>query len=87
MADIIFWILFGTLTGWVAALTTPRQPSRIKSSLGIGVLGAIAGGVLGHIFLDFDGQSDTRFNTPSLIAAVWGAIVLLAVFWTVDRQR
>jgi len=86
MADIIFWVLFGILTGWIATLTTEHGPHRIKVNIGIAVLGAIAGVTLAHAFLSFTEQG-INFSVPSLLAAVCGAIVLLTVVRTVDRER
>lgn len=86
MANVIFWILFGVLAGWVSVLATERGSDRLRVNIILGVLGALAGGALGQSLLSFTEQGIT-FSVPSLLAAVCGAIILLTLVKTVDRER
>jgi len=85
MANLIFWILFGILAGWISALATEQGPHRLRVNIAVGVLGAIAGGALGHVLLSFNEQG-INFSVPSLLAAVCGAIIFITLVKSVDRQ-
>lgn len=78
MLNIILWIIFGGLAGWIASLimNTDEEQGAIANII-VGVLGAFIGGFLVSMFLGEDGI--TGFNITSLIVAVLGAVVLLAV--------
>jgi uncharacterized membrane protein YeaQ/YmgE (transglycosylase-associated protein family) len=85
MANLIFWILFGVLAGWISALATGQGPHRLRVNIIAGVLGAIAGGALGYALLSINEQG-ISFSVTSLLAAVCGAIILVTLVKTVDRQ-
>ena len=80
--NIILWIIFGALAGWIASLVmkTNREQGFVLD-LVVGVVGAFVGGL---IFSLFGAQGVTGFNFPSLLVAILGAIVLL---WIVKAVR
>lgn len=75
--NIIAWIILGGLAGWIASLImgTNRQQGCLIDIV-VGIVGAFVGGL---IFGLFGGTGVTGFNIWSLLVAVIGAIVLLAI--------
>lgn len=72
---IILWIIFGALAGWIASAIMGSGESLVMDIV-LGIVGAIIGGWLMSII----GKSGvTGFNLYSLLVAVLGAIVLIAI--------
>jgi len=75
---LVYWILMGLIAGAVAKLLTPgKDPGGCIVTVLIGIAGALIGGFLSTL-LGFGGI--TGFDLRSLIIAILGAVVLLAVF-------
>ena len=73
--NIILWIIFGALAGWIASLLVGKNQG-LLTNIVVGVIGAFLGGWL---FDQFGGQGVTGFNLSSLLVAVVGAVVLLVI--------
>ena len=73
--NIIMWIIFGALAGWIASLImrTNEEQGAVANII-IGIIGAFIGGA---IFRMFGGEGVTGFSLGSLIVAVIGAVILL----------
>lgn len=73
--NILLWILFGAIAGWIASIVMKTDPDQgTLSDIILGIVGAIIGGFIMESF----GQSGvTGFNLYSVAVAVLGAIVLL----------
>jgi uncharacterized membrane protein YeaQ/YmgE (transglycosylase-associated protein family) len=81
---IITWIIFGALAGWIASII--MRTNAEQGALGniiVGILGALLGGFLLQALTGNDGV--TGFNLGSLIVAILGAIILLAVMRSFRR--
>ncbi|HEX7963654.1 MAG TPA: GlsB/YeaQ/YmgE family stress response membrane protein [Candidatus Saccharimonadales bacterium] len=77
MTDVFFWILFGVLAGWIASIITDTQdPRKVLGNMTLGVLGAIAGGTFMRVY---DERGIAGLSIPSLLTAVCGAIILIAL--------
>ncbi|MGB4800696.1 MAG: GlsB/YeaQ/YmgE family stress response membrane protein [Candidatus Saccharimonadales bacterium] len=76
--NIIVWVIFGALAGWIASLvagTDARQGA--VANIIVGVLGAFIGGLLMQML----GKSGVNgFNLYSLLVAIGGAVLLLFVY-------
>lgn len=75
MADIIFWIIFGAIAGWIASMVMGSNNSLVTDII-LGIVGAIVGGWLASLL---GGSGVTGFNIYSLVVAVIGAIVVIYV--------
>jgi uncharacterized membrane protein YeaQ/YmgE (transglycosylase-associated protein family) len=74
---IILWIVFGALVGWLASLIVRTNFEQgLLADIVLGILGAVVGGVISQFF---GGPSVTGFNIPSLIVALIGAILVVAI--------
>jgi len=81
--DIILWIVFGALVGWVASLimkTDGEQGALLN--IVVGIVGAVVGGWV----MNFFGESDvTGFNLYSFLVALLGAVILIAIVKALRR--
>jgi len=75
--SIIAWIVLGLIAGWLAGIVMRGGGYGIIGDIVLGILGAIIGGWLTGILLGRDVVSG--FNIETLIVAVIGAIVLIAI--------
>ncbi|MEK7600689.1 MAG: GlsB/YeaQ/YmgE family stress response membrane protein [Patescibacteria group bacterium] len=82
--DIILWIVFGALAGWIASMVmgTNAQQGAIANIV-IGILGAIIGG---FVVSSLGGSGSTGFNLYSLLVAILGAVILIWIMRFVRRQ-
>lgn len=74
--NILLWILFGALAGWLASVIMGTREQGLLTDIVLGIIGAILGGWL---FNRFGAAGVTGFNLGSLLVAVVGAIVVLAI--------
>jgi uncharacterized membrane protein YeaQ/YmgE (transglycosylase-associated protein family) len=73
--NIILWILFGAIAGWVASLIMRTDAEQgTLANIVIGILGAFIGGFVSR---SLGGPSADGFNLTSLIVAIVGAVILL----------
>ena len=71
---VISWIILGLIAGWIASKLVNKTGSGIFMDIGLGVIGAIVGGILARL-VGIHGV--TGLNIYSLIIAVIGSIVVL----------
>lgn len=77
MVDLIVWVLFGALVGWIASMimgTNGRQGG--FANIVVGIVGALLGGFIARAL---GGAGVTGFNLMSFIVALGGAVLLIAV--------
>jgi uncharacterized membrane protein YeaQ/YmgE (transglycosylase-associated protein family) len=81
--DILLWIVFGALAGWIASMIM-QSSSGLLWDIVVGIVGAVIGGfimnALGHSGVE-------GFNLYSLVVAVIGACVLIAIVRAVRRTN
>ena len=73
--SIIAWIILGLIAGWVASLITNSREGMVMNIV-VGIIGAFIGGLVLNLF-GTGGVSG--LNLPSLLTAVLGAVILLAI--------
>ena len=74
--SIIAWIVIGLIAGWLAGMIMHGGYGLIGDLI-LGILGAIIGGWVTGLVLGRD--MVTGFNIETLVVAVIGAIVLIAI--------
>jgi uncharacterized membrane protein YeaQ/YmgE (transglycosylase-associated protein family) len=84
MINLILWLLFGALVGWLASIVmrTDGQQGALLNIV-VGIIGAMIGGFL------FGGPTinTSAFNLTALIVSFVGAVILLAIVNLVRRGR
>ncbi|HEX9440981.1 MAG TPA: GlsB/YeaQ/YmgE family stress response membrane protein [Roseiflexaceae bacterium] len=82
MINLILWLLFGALIGWLASLVmrTDAQQGAVLNIV-VGIIGALIGGFL------FGGPTinSSTFNLTALLISFVGAVILLAIVNLVRR--
>lgn len=82
---ILSWVILGLVAGALAKWIMPgKDPGGLVVTTLIGIAGAMVGGWLGS-FVGIG--SVTGFNLGSVATAAVGAIILLAVYRAVTKQR
>ena len=82
--NIILWIIFGGIAGWLASVITKRNDQMgCLTNIVVGILGAIIGGWVASL-IGLGGI--TGFNLGSLLIAMLGAIVLLLIIGFFQRR-
>jgi uncharacterized membrane protein YeaQ/YmgE (transglycosylase-associated protein family) len=83
---IIAWIVLGLLAGAIAkALLPGDDPGGFITTLAVGIVGAIIGGLVAD-WVGFEGLG-SFFDLRTWLLAVAGAVVLLLLIRMVDRSR
>ncbi|MDQ3756193.1 MAG: GlsB/YeaQ/YmgE family stress response membrane protein [Acidobacteriota bacterium] len=87
MLAILGWIVFGLLAGLIAKAIMPgRDPGGAIITILLGIVGAVIGGFIGRALFGYGRTADSAgdISSPgflmSLVLAVVGAIVVLAVY-------
>ena len=82
--SIIAWLVLGLLAGWIASMIMGTGGYGLLGDMAVGVVGALIGGfITGPLF----GMDVSGFNLTSLIVAVVGAIILIAIYLAVTGRR
>jgi len=89
LAQVIVWIIVGLLGGRLAALviTRERKGFGILRNLGIGLLGALVGGLLFRLFGIFPGLDRVAVSLRDVVAALIGSFLVLAVIGLWQRFK
>ena len=84
MWSIIVWIIVGALAGWIASkiMKTDEQMGGLANIV-VGVIGAFVGGWVAEL-IGFTVEAG-KFNFMSIVTAVLGAVILLAILKAVRR--
>ncbi len=77
--NIILWIIFGGVAGWVASMITGNDPGMgILANIVVGIIGALIGGwVADRLGVGGEAGPDRPTSIVSFLVAVLGAVVLL----------
>lgn len=73
--NILLWILFGALVGWIASLImrTDAEQGAVANII-IGIIGAFIGGAISRAL---GGSGVSGFNFGSIVMAILGSIILI----------
>jgi uncharacterized membrane protein YeaQ/YmgE (transglycosylase-associated protein family) len=75
--DIIAWVIFGALAGWIASMITKTNDEQgAVGNIITGIVGAFIGGFLVRLLTGSDVEG---FSLTSLIVAIIGAVILISV--------
>jgi len=75
----LYWVLLGLLAGTLAKFLVPgRDPSGCIVTIGLGIIGAFIGGLIGT-YVGWGRVTGGSFDPRSIALATLGAIVVLLV--------
>lgn len=84
--DIIVWIIVGALAGWVASMIMKTDASMgALANIVVGIIGAFLGGWVVSLF--GYNVAEGQINIPSILTAILGSVILLAIIKAVRGQR
>jgi uncharacterized membrane protein YeaQ/YmgE (transglycosylase-associated protein family) len=94
MFGILAWIIFGLIAGLIAkALMPGKDPGGCIVTTLLGIVGAVIGGFIGRTVFHYGRATDSMGDVSkpgflmSLVLAVIGAIILLAVYRLIARRN
>ena len=77
---LVLWILLGIAAGWIATLIMNSGDSLFANMI-IGVIGAVVGGIILKVF----GSGNSGLDSGSVLTAILGAVILLAIAKSAHR--
>jgi uncharacterized membrane protein YeaQ/YmgE (transglycosylase-associated protein family) len=80
---IIAWLVLGLVAGFLASLLMNKQGEGFWMDIILGIVGAVVGGFIAQL-VGFSGI--TGLNLYSILIAVGGAVVVLAVYHAMVRR-
>ena len=80
MINLILWLLFGALVGWLASIVmrTDAQQGALLNIV-VGIVGAFLAGLVLTPLLGIGTINQGNFSLPALIVSLLGAVALLAI--------
>lgn len=73
--NIILWIVFGGLVGWIASLIMKTNAQQgMLMDIVLGIVGAVVGGLIMNLF---GAPGVTGFNIYSFVVALIGAVAVV----------
>jgi uncharacterized membrane protein YeaQ/YmgE (transglycosylase-associated protein family) len=88
-SQIIVWILVGLIGGSFAGLivTRDRKGYGTFANLGLGLVGALVGGMLFYWTGIWPGLARIAVSLRDIVAAVIGSLIVLAAMWAWKRAK
>jgi len=89
IGQFIVWLVVGALAGNLAGrlVTLKREGLGRWTNLGVGMLGALIGGLIFNVFDIKLGLGDLKITFEDLIAAFLGSLLLIVVWWVAGFFR
>jgi uncharacterized membrane protein YeaQ/YmgE (transglycosylase-associated protein family) len=87
--QLIVWIVVGLLGGSLAGLliTWERGGFGLLRNLGVGLVGALVGGLLFRAFGILPGLDKIAISLRDVVAALIGSLLVLAALWLWRKSR
>ena len=82
--SFLAWLVLGLIAGLIASKIVNRRGEGILLDILLGIVGAVAGGWLFHIF---GAPGVSGLNLYSLLVAVIGSVILLVLYHALIRRR
>jgi uncharacterized membrane protein YeaQ/YmgE (transglycosylase-associated protein family) len=89
VGQFIVWLVVGALAGNVVGrlVTFKKEGLGWWTNLGVGMVGALIGGLLFRIFHVNLGLGDIKVTFEDLIAALLGSLLFVVIWWAVAKFR
>jgi uncharacterized membrane protein YeaQ/YmgE (transglycosylase-associated protein family) len=89
ISEIIVWLILGALAGSLAGMLIKRKRGGFGhlSNIGIGLVGAIIGGLVFRVFKIDLGLGDIAVSIEDLIAALIGSFIFIGILRLIQMKR
>ena len=89
LTQFIVWIIVGLLGGSIVGLivTRERKGFGVWRNLGLGLVGALVGGLLFWLLGIFPELDSVRISLRDVVAAVVGSLLVLGALWIWQRWK
>ena len=89
IGEVIIWIIVGGFAGSVvgAIVTRKREGYGRWKNLGIGLVGAVIGGVLFKLFKIDLGFGELRITFEDILSAMLSSFILLVAIWMIGKRQ
>lgn len=89
LSDIIVWLVVGALAGALTGMLITRTRAGFGrwTNFGVGLVGALIGGLVFKVFNINLGLQKIRVSFEDLVAAVLGSLVFLGGWWLLRRKK
>jgi uncharacterized membrane protein YeaQ/YmgE (transglycosylase-associated protein family) len=89
VGQFIVWLVVGALAGNLAGrlVTFKKEGLGRWTNLGVGMVGAVIGGLIFRIFHINLGLGDLKITFEDLIAAFLGSLLFVVIWWLVAKFR
>ncbi len=84
LMSVVIWILLGAVAGWIAGQLMKGRGFGLVGNIIVGIVGSFVGGWIAGL-LGIGGAATGGFSIASIITAVIGAVVLLAIIGFVKK--
>jgi len=89
VSQLIVWLIVGGLAGTLVGrlVTFKKEGLGFWTNLGVGMVGALIGGMVFRIFNIDLGLGEIRVTFEELIAAFLGSLLFVVAWWLVGKFR
>ncbi len=89
LAELVVWVIIGVLAGSLAGTVVTGKWAGLGrwTSLGVGLVGALIGGLLFSLFGIWPGLDSIAVSLRDIIAAFIGSLAFLLLLWIVRISR
>jgi uncharacterized membrane protein YeaQ/YmgE (transglycosylase-associated protein family) len=89
LAQVIVWVIVGLIGGSLVGLliTWRRKGFGFFQNLGMGLIGALIGGLFFRLFDFFPKLNEIAISLRDIVAACVGSLLVLVVLWAWGRFR
>ena len=86
MMCLFIWIIVGALAGWIASMIMKTDASMgALANIIVGIIGAFIGGWVVSLF--GINVADGQLSIPSVLTAILGAVILLAIIKAIRGKK
>ena len=87
--ELIVWLFVGAVAGYTAGAIVKRQKKGFGTltNLGIGLVGAVIGGVLFNLFNINLGLEEIQVSAQDLVSALIGSFLFLVIVWVIRKLK
>ena len=89
LTQLIVWLIVGGLAGTLAGrlVTFQKKGLGFWANLGIGMVGALIGGFIFHVFDIGHVLAEIKITLRDLIAAFLGSLLFVVIWWLIRKFR